>query len=794
MALDQNDDYSNSGGADDDQTTVYDDGSTLRRLSNGTIISKDSDGNYSVNKVNTDQMGKQDGLPGNRTYNPLSEFSSYNYQLSMYMVTQDAYNQYMLNGERVMNDGFYLVAQSGGKNSSVNSIAPGFENIDVYIDNLTLHTATSPKFSGVSVPAIDMAFDIIEPYGKSFPTRLRDAAEILSASSTLPERTTELSGIPETSAALAQPFIMAIRFYGYDADGNQVRADQYGITDSATRHDSHSTFEKIYEFRIDEMKFGLSGTSTVYNIKASNVSVQAATGAKRGRINTAMNISGDTVSSMLTGNSGLTEFLNKMQQHEDVEIPNTYNIVFDPPNGDLAKASMILPGDKDKSRNAPPPAKKSDDSNDAASAASTPDNSKRTINITNDTPIIQAIDNVLTASRYITDALTLMYEDGEDLTKTPNNTPKTIKWFYIVPVVTYLGFDNTVLDHAYNITYIIKEYSIPYVKSDFVSAVTKYYGAVKKYDYYYTGKNTEVIRYEQKFDNTYFVISTTTNNTYSTNKANTPKSTTRRNDQDSTTFGGIRGEAIASVKSALYDLSSSSEAQMQILGDPDLLIRTSAGALLPTALGNPNDSIPGINASNGQLFVEVLYKDATDYNSDGVMPPQTIEFPRQRIAERVKDTKPDSGIAYLLTSVKSTFSRGKFLMDLVLQGTDIDIESNQPASESKDQGPAGARAESEADIARKARSDFAKTDPRLIKQEISLWDKVTNKVTSVATNVKNSVVGNYQKLYGLSDDDQYNAAENKRLLAKNNEASFMKEDPREGLNKIDPVTLLPRRN
>jgi hypothetical protein len=95
--------------------------------------------------------------PGSRLQNPLGNFSSYTYQLSLYMITPDAYDAFQLSGRKNINalsqtdatgqstnGGAFLIAQSGGINNKTSKRAPGFE-LDYYIDELKIKTAVNGK-------------------------------------------------------------------------------------------------------------------------------------------------------------------------------------------------------------------------------------------------------------------------------------------------------------------------------------------------------------------------------------------------------------------------------------------------------------------------------------------------------------------------------------------------------------------------------------------------------------------------------------------------------------------------
>ena len=80
--------------------------------------------------------------PGRRLQNPLGALSSYTYQLSLYMISPEAYDAFVATGRRTINaleaggaglntSGAYLIAQSGGINNKTSQRAEGFDK-DIY--------------------------------------------------------------------------------------------------------------------------------------------------------------------------------------------------------------------------------------------------------------------------------------------------------------------------------------------------------------------------------------------------------------------------------------------------------------------------------------------------------------------------------------------------------------------------------------------------------------------------------------------------------------------------------------
>ena len=69
-------------------------------------------------KAETSSAAQPAQIPGKRTYNPLSTFSSYTYQLSLYMITPDAYDLFIASGRRDLN----VMSNTGGNAAATESV------------------------------------------------------------------------------------------------------------------------------------------------------------------------------------------------------------------------------------------------------------------------------------------------------------------------------------------------------------------------------------------------------------------------------------------------------------------------------------------------------------------------------------------------------------------------------------------------------------------------------------------------------------------------------------------------
>lgn len=152
-----------------------------------------------------------------RPKNPLTEFASFTYKLTLYMVTSEAYIRFLESGMTYIgnNEGFYTVAESGGTPSQ--SDAPRInENAEYFIDDLTFKTFCNPKAMEAPVNSINFEFKIYEPLGFSFTSVLKQRALEIGQQSSLP-------GIQDNKDSVRQFFVLSISFLGYDDAGNPLQ-------------------------------------------------------------------------------------------------------------------------------------------------------------------------------------------------------------------------------------------------------------------------------------------------------------------------------------------------------------------------------------------------------------------------------------------------------------------------------------------------------------------------------------------------------------------------------------------
>ena len=142
----------------------------------------------------------------------------------------------------------------------------------------------------------------------------------------------------------------------------------------------------------------------------------------------------------------------------------------------------------------------------------------------------------------------------------------------------------------------VSPYETPVVLSTYAKKLPSYYGPVKRYEYWFTGQNSEVINYEQTNNNGYFLVSLDPD----LDDKSLLQIARRSNFQQNTDHTGrvyAGSEAIGSLTTNLYDPKSYSNAKMTILGDPDFMVQDSLKDRKSTRLNSSHTDISRMPSS-----------------------------------------------------------------------------------------------------------------------------------------------------------------------------------------------------
>lgn len=673
--------------------------------------------------------------PGKRTQNPLGNFSSYTYQISLYMITPDAYEAFLLSGRKNINSsiditptenqksrdattsnnaptrtggspppstssnsskkpgGVYLVAQSGGINNTNSKRAPGFD-LDFYIDDLKIEQNIGTKEVGSVTNYTNVSFTVTEPYGFSFLTKLRQAQTALAAVTNTPK-----FNLVQDPAR--QIYMLGIKFLGYDKDGYLIDPTKIPSADGDPQGNAFGLYERYYDILLRELKFKITGKAITYNITAGNASSIIGFGSKFSTVWQDINVTADTVDNALTGGvgaagkpgensmaiagaGGMVGLLSKLNYDQKklvgqgVIIPREYTVTFIGTDSDKIKnARLVSPNDLDKRKVPTSAIDKTSQSNEKESTDTPIQSSVRTIKIAQGTSVIQAVNDIIKQSSYMEDALSAIAQtkltpdpDTSTIATNLKNNPNTISWFNMHAEVTNLGWDTNQGDYVYRINYIIQPYSTPVVVAATARVIPQYYGPHKRYEYWFTGKNSEVIAYEQNMDYAYYNVTVggfgVQDSAAQGGATDTASIVGQPQEQPSQGRINDAMEAQNGYMTSLFSPKDFGNAKIKILGDPDFLMQPA-----PSSINDLYDQFYGtdrftINPNGGQVFIEINFKEPQDYHNDtGLLSVnQSIYFWKYPESVQKAIDKRGGGVSFMVKQVISTFAKGKFEQEL----------------------------------------------------------------------------------------------------------------------------------
>lgn len=610
--------------------------------------------------------------PGQRWWNPLSEFSSYTYNISLYGITPDAYNNWVATGTWVTKD-LSLLVQSGGMNKTLDSPRNQFFNLDFSIDDLEIITMTNAKSTRFAGNQSNFRFKIYEQFGVSFLSKLTSAQIQIQQNSKIPR------DIKQQIQALQCPFLVVIRFYGYDAEGNLMKSSSSGTANTKT--DSKANFERAFPVILTKVNFKIDGKVTVYDVEAKMLNELVGYGVQHGVLKNGFEISADTVGNAI---DAVIEKINKQQQDLITTPPNStekprqekadvYKVVFEDSSG--IDEELIVPKDyyaKEYSQTARVERANQVNIKTASKDTQTVVRDKRLISFASGESILTAIEKIITQSTFVKSSLDKLEKEELQKTQPTDSDVETpsekldLYWYNIKPSTKIIDYDKIRNVYVHEITYYIIQYRLPHIQTVYLNKALKYYGPHKVYNYYYSGNNNEILDYQGNFNLAYYNIGSLASNAAYANNPNDVVPNSPEPGQNADPTGKLPGsnEIVNSLRSYLYSPTDLLNVGISILGDPDYLMPSQAGDadFMFKAFYGPDFTI---NPNSGQVFIEIGFKQAEDYDNDtGVLNPKDniVFWTYPQGSDIEKQTQ--GRMVYMLTQVTSKFYNGLFRQDL----------------------------------------------------------------------------------------------------------------------------------
>jgi hypothetical protein len=369
--------------------------------------------------------------------------------------------------------------------------------------------------------------------------------------------------------------------------------------------------------------------------------------------------------------AGLVDALNKFQaeisgpeKDKPQLYPDTYNIVI--VDDVLQQAKVVPPGETNLKQ---VPMTQAQTANQQKNPATQKvDNNAKTTKVIAGTSIVQFLDQLVRTSTYIYDQQIAQYDPKTKELK-PNGSPaETVGWYRIgLEATPQLDkFDTKRNDYAYDITYQLNIYAVSDVKSDFFPS-PKFRGTQKKYNYWFTGENTQILDFNQDFNYLYYIVSngprqprTTTSDFREVEKryyqVNSPQSSQGQDDDKV-------NEPSANAADYLYSPGDQSRVKLKIIGDPAWIFQGETWSGIQGLKFNYGPFLPDgtINYEGQEILFELAWNKPVDYDLEtGIQDPTTNNFKKSATAAG------DARQSYVYQAIEctSTFSRGKFEQDL----------------------------------------------------------------------------------------------------------------------------------
>jgi hypothetical protein len=580
------------------------------------------------------------------TPNPLSKLASMNYSFSIYMLNIEEYKRMLgARGKKVL-PSQQLIIQSGGMNQGA-GFNTGQRNkyfdVDFYLDDVKIQSSIGTQGGTRAHNALSMQFTVVEPTGITFIQRLRKAVREHQAGG---------NSVSEGN----QNFLMIIRFYGYDANGQIVNSSELGIKEVGS--DTNSIVEKWIPFQIADIRYKLSSRQVEYNIIATVPQTVLGFSTMTATIPFDFELQAPDVATLLNGKTsltrqanateddvrdregssqpppnavplsaikqytnGLAEALNEYQRElvskKQQEKADQYEIILANVKG-LSDAKIARPGKQDKKRaSTAPPATANQTLNPQASSYN---NNSKTWNVTRGTQIVQLIDLVMRNSSYITSQQNIRQDEATQ--KWYTQTPvATVQWYRIQCQATPLEYDNIRRTNSYKIVYTVTPYQINDPKVP-AFPTAPFRGTHKVYNYWFTGENSEVLDLEIQTDFNYTM-------SFAANQGGLPPGDEwtssariyeKRYFQTKPNSEGTGGQGdtttpAAELAARLYQDQDLQKSNLTILGDPDWLQQSEVFYTDPTQVYlSPFMPDGSVNTAASEVLYEIKINPVNDYN------------------------------------------------------------------------------------------------------------------------------------------------------------------------------------
>ena len=385
--------------------------------------------------------------------------------------------------------------------------------------------------------------------------------------------------------------------------------------------------------------------------------------------------------------TGLVEALNTFQRrladpkdpNRKYDVPDEYEIVFAPTT--LGESTLQRDGPTDKTKvpmQTPTPGGLSPASNSVNTKA-------RVVSVSAGMQIVQFIDQVMRSSSFITDQQLFVVDNNQQIVPNPNPPGGIVSWYKINVEATQLDYDSRRRDHAYRMKFIITPYAINELPSDWFTN-SRYRGSHKSYNYWFTGANTEILNFEQEYNNLYRLIVSGLDvpvqeifNTDFRNPNQYRKTFLPTSENHAKGANGLENEPGDNAASFLCSPVDQAKVKLRIVGDPAWMQQgeIATGVSARNFNFDPFNDDGGINYDSQEIVFDISWNQPQDYDLNTGL----ADLNRTDIKpDGTYSTLPQYNFTYTAIKCKNIFSKGRFEQELEGRLL-IDFERNRRASD-----------------------------------------------------------------------------------------------------------------
>jgi len=676
--------------------------------------------------------------------NPLDEYASYTYGLTLHVLTREDYNT-LVSTPNNFKPTKTLISSAGRYRGTRD---PEFSD-DFYFDNLKFDTVIGVNANTRGTNVITLEFTIIEPYGMTLLDRIMNV------------NNNGLNG----KNYLDMPYLLEINFFGEDRSGStkkitdqtkwipmkltgfkikaSVKGSEYNITAVPFNHSAnletlqsiktrmHITASTVGEYFSSGDIAQSTASADSYRNNADAYAYQSGqNGAGGGRSTPGYRdprIVGSTDAPGVTSVSAATAptsfnttsfttawngWMASENKKGNLGQPDQIAFVFNESADGEISNSPIVDAKKNSVRRVG-----STDTQTTAKAnegkdATTTDFSSIVHDLEPGTKVNDVINLVLSQSKYFLDQVVDSSLSNKDPkaqsadSTTVQQQAKPLKVWKIVPSIELLDFDSERNQWAKKITFYVSVYTVFQQRDDRLPKSPPP-NPVKRYDYFYTGKNSSVINFDIDYNALYFTAKNADRGATTTgagasqkpeDRINNSKADSNANknqiqpeivhvtsgDQNAGAGGGAQRSETQNARSALQSIYTSAggdmiNLKMQIIGDPEFIkqddLFINPGNILTA--NQPQDTnspyVPGTKSLSmdlSDIYTYVTFRTPKDFNDKTGM---------YDLNSTNKYSVSEMSGFYKVIKVSNEFRGGKFTqtLEMVRQAMQEPINKNK---------------------------------------------------------------------------------------------------------------------